>query len=131
MAKKSAEGYSYYELINTFETYIRAFPLNSHARSLWYRLAWEWNRAFFSARPLVFREEELRCPINMNHRQFIDARKVLVEGHFLNHIRRKGSQAAMYQLHYLPVSLNFTDPDPNTLPAATNSEKEGEEIDGG
>lgn len=99
--------YNYFDLISKFEESMRYTELHSAERSLWYRMAFEWNKLYFKAKPLILSEEELRGPIHMSHDQFIRARKKLVENRYIEHIQNKGRSAAAYKMFYLPISLQI------------------------
>lgn len=107
MSANNNYSYNYFELIRSFEESMRYHEIGSAERSLWYRLAYEWNKLFYKEKKIIISEEELRCPIKLSHNAFIRARKKLIEERYIEHIPMGGRSAAAYKLHYLPVSLKI------------------------
>ena len=72
-------------------------PVSARAMAMWYTLMYFSNMARWHF-PITIWEMQLRGQIGLNHEQFINARKELVEGGYVIHHRQLGNKAAKYTM---------------------------------
>ena len=88
---------NYLKQISEFNSRLEIVNLSARSQALWYCLMWHYNKAFWRA-PLVISESTLRGELSLTHKQFLAARKELIDGGFIIHYPKQGKKPTSYDI---------------------------------
>ena len=88
---------NYLRQIVGFYSTLEVKPLSARSQALWHCLMWHYNSARWRS-PIVVSESVLCGELGLSHKQFLTARKELVEGGYIIHNHQQGRKPASYEI---------------------------------
>lgn len=88
---------NYIKQINAFYSRLLLSPLSARGQALWFYLMHCYNTTHWQS-PVVVSEATIRGALTLTHKQFLAARKELVDGGYIIHYAKEGRKPASYEV---------------------------------